>query len=556
MAEECPCKADINAIFKRLRSIPANRQCFDCNAQSPTWASVTYGVFLCIDCSAIHRSLGVHLTFIRSTQLDTTWTWLQLRAMQVGGNAAATSFFHQHGCDTTDAQRKYNSNTARLYREKLHSEAMKCLKMQGTKLHVTPGGMAVPPSPTETVKDVDFFKEHVVDTEVKMEPGMSLSHSAISEPMPMRNGGGNGNGNGIKQDLPPSEGPNVDAALSVSPTLAIQMAEPRKATIGGRKATPAKKGLGTRKGLGAQKVKANFSAIESAAHQKDKDAEQMAAASRIETKVDEKKMSSLRFAYENQMTLDQKRNEEKMKKMDPKKADQMQRLGMGMGGHRDASHSAMSDIKTIDQQPVDPNNFDGFMSSRDSRFGGADDFDVIGSFSSPSRGYGSAYGGGGGYGGNKSRGWGGDAPDPMWDTRGGFDSKQDSTNVIEEIPSIKTGRPDSNQSRSRKMLETSSTSDDAQKKFGNAKSISSNQFFGNRDPDFETRQNLSRLEGSTGISSADLFGGDSPYSSRDNYSSGPDLADLKDGMKDGVNRVAGKLSQLASGIMSSIQDNY
>ena len=48
--------------------------------------------------------------------------------------------------------------------------------------------------------------------------------------------------------------------------------------------------LGTRKGLGAQKVKANFSAIESAANQKDKEAEQVAAASRVETKVDEKKM--------------------------------------------------------------------------------------------------------------------------------------------------------------------------------------------------------------------------------------------------------------------------
>ena len=34
------------------------------------------------------------------------------------------------------------------------------------------------------------------------------------------------------------------------------------------------------------------------------------------------------------MSLDQKKNAEKMKKMDPKKADQMQRLGMGMGGHR------------------------------------------------------------------------------------------------------------------------------------------------------------------------------------------------------------------------------
>lgn len=86
------------AALKKLLARPENLRCADCGLKSPrpTWASVNLGVFLCLRCAGIHRSLGVHLSQVRSCLLD-VWTFEQLEIMlRCGGNAIANSFWECH----------------------------------------------------------------------------------------------------------------------------------------------------------------------------------------------------------------------------------------------------------------------------------------------------------------------------------------------------------------------------------------------------------------------------------------------------------------------------
>ncbi|XVE91792.1 hypothetical protein REPUB_Repub01dG0042200 [Reevesia pubescens] len=53
-----------------LREIPGNDVCAECNAPEPDWASLNLGILLCIECSGVHRNLGVHISKVRSLTLD------------------------------------------------------------------------------------------------------------------------------------------------------------------------------------------------------------------------------------------------------------------------------------------------------------------------------------------------------------------------------------------------------------------------------------------------------------------------------------------------------
>ena len=45
-----------------LKKVSGNDKCADCGAPEPDWASLNLGVLVCIECSGVHRNLGVHIS--------------------------------------------------------------------------------------------------------------------------------------------------------------------------------------------------------------------------------------------------------------------------------------------------------------------------------------------------------------------------------------------------------------------------------------------------------------------------------------------------------------
>lgn len=299
--------------------------------------------------------------------------------------------------------------------------------------------------------------------------------------------------------------------LDAKPTSA----EPAvKSTIGVRKIQPKRAGLGARKvgGLGATKV-ANFAELEQRANMADQVKPTQAA--EIEKKLtpmeEEEAMTSVRLAYQD-LSMKNKREEERVKHSDPSKAKQMERLGMGINTKRsNVSHSALSDMETITQESAPT------KSSSSSAYKSSYNDDYFATSSSPTSAFDNFLSGRDSPPMEKeerfddARMMGFDTLEPIDNqsakVQGMFSA---SANRWNDTPSTTTTTGAANRGNQRvtpggTKYTVYDDDDQAQKKFANAKGISSDQFFGGSSAGEGNEAGSNRFQGSTSISSDQYF---------------------------------------------------
>ena len=103
--------------LKQCLNIPDNNECFDCTNRYPKWASINLGLFLCIDCAGVHRSLGTHISKVRSISMD-EWDEDSVVTMERIGNRIGKLLYCCSNKEFTNPIERLDRNCSTSVREK------------------------------------------------------------------------------------------------------------------------------------------------------------------------------------------------------------------------------------------------------------------------------------------------------------------------------------------------------------------------------------------------------------------------------------------------------
>ena len=114
----------IKKQLEELYNDENNSYCFDCDNKPAHWASISNGIFLCLECSGEHRGFGINVSYIRSATMD-QWTQEQVNIMKVGGNKRLKDFLITYNMpEDIDKKKIYCSKLMHFYRKQLKAESM------------------------------------------------------------------------------------------------------------------------------------------------------------------------------------------------------------------------------------------------------------------------------------------------------------------------------------------------------------------------------------------------------------------------------------------------
>ena len=117
-------KRQIKKQLEELYTEESNSSCFDCDSKPAHWASISNGIFLCLDCSGEHRGYGIGVSFIRSVTMD-QWTQEQVNIMKAGGNQRLRDFLTTYEMpENIDKKQIYCSKLMHYYRKQLKAESI------------------------------------------------------------------------------------------------------------------------------------------------------------------------------------------------------------------------------------------------------------------------------------------------------------------------------------------------------------------------------------------------------------------------------------------------